>query len=227
MSGNRFGAVCTLQTSIYAQLFLGSVTDVRWSASTPAQGYLVNPGSPASPYINQDVETLDKAVFALRLGQMLNAFLSLCAGAYAVPNGLEGDIASKEQGILQFQANTSSTTAHVATSRAIITCHKGWLVALLIASLVLLVANVASITLQAHRVMPELALNCSALLRDSAYVATGTRGTHLDSYERSRLMKDVKVKLGNAAAAEKVGILTVGEMGHVQQVRRSASRLYQ
>ena len=47
--------------SIYAQLFLSSVTDVQWSASTPAQGYLVNPGSPASPSIDQDVETLDKA----------------------------------------------------------------------------------------------------------------------------------------------------------------------
>ncbi|KAK5693818.1 hypothetical protein LTR17_024995 [Elasticomyces elasticus] len=204
----------------YANLFMTSVPVERSGTSTPLQGYLVDPDSPALPTLTQGgILALDPQIFAIRFAQLLNSFMMLCAGPYMVPYGFAGDIGN--------YGNMSTTVESIRTFK-IMTCHPAWLTLLLLASLLLMSASLWTIVLQSKQVTPELALNWSTMTRDNPNILLANTGTTLDSSERSRLMKNTRLMFGDIASERDVGRLAVSSLadqGEVVKARRD--RFYQ
>ena len=52
------------------------------------------------------------------------------------------------------------------------------------------------------------------------------RGSYLDGSERARLVRNVRVKLGDVAQDEEVGHIAIGTVGEKPIARLQSSRLY-
>jgi len=92
-------------------------------------------------------------------------------------------------------ANGGSQTIH----REVIVAHKPWVFALAGASMVLMLASVASPLIRGLFIHgPELAMNFSSLAtRDNPHVLLPENGTFLDAADRARLVKNIKVQFGD------------------------------
>lgn len=121
------------------------------ATDTVVQDYLVEPDDPlavyrqlfygykAPPYSNEDI--------ALRLGQLMNTYWACLTGMYAISGGMspatawmEGTNASTANYLL---ANSDTVTGTTTTWYAVIVAQHGWIVALSIASIIMVVASLA------------------------------------------------------------------------------------
>ncbi|GIZ44669.1 hypothetical protein CKM354_000786000 [Cercospora kikuchii] len=200
----------------FSRLFVNTIPEVSWSTSTPLQQYTLNPLAPLLPGLTTEISTMDLGEFSLRLEQLFNSLLFICAGPYAIANGLDRDVSKEDTYMKRFRSQRKSTTTKSWKRVRTISCQQQWLAALLLASSVLIGSSLLSILLRMRRRMPEVALICSTITRDSRYLATGGSGSFMDSRERSRLVKDTRVKFGDVAPSESTGRLTIGivEDGH-------------
>ncbi|EGP82931.1 uncharacterized protein MYCGRDRAFT_97076 [Zymoseptoria tritici IPO323] len=192
----------------FMQLFMNSVTVGRSGAPTPVQGYFLDPNSPASPLRNkgQNPMQLDARTFATRFAQLLNSFMLICAGPYAVSYGFDGDMPGADIE----QATKINTAAQSVRSFKIIVCDPAWLTVLLIASVFLLAAGAMSIALRAKRRTPELALNWSTVIRDNPHIPGADTACLLDDLQRSKLLRHTSLMFGDVASDRDVGHLAIG-----------------
>jgi hypothetical protein len=186
------------------------------------QGYLLAPDTPVAPPPGKALWQLDKEAYADRLAQLLNTWWIISVGYSAILD--EGDVVStwlghgndsnnqigSNAGLVA--ASHSTTSALLQSDVDVVQCHIDWLCILLITSTILLVASLVSVLVRAFTRGPALALNVSTLVRDNPYVTAPTGGSALDSSDRSRLLKDLKVKLGDVMPDEDIGHLAVGTM---------------
>lgn len=202
--------------------FVQSIDARSSSTGTAVQGYLSNPDAPTSAQAYVSVPTtatkqlwdVDRRAYANRLGQLLNSFWLASVGPEAILNGLTpsdsgtnatanaatGTITSKiSQGQMSHETNS-------------INCHDGWLAALLITSGVLIIASLIPPLLRFWLRGPELSLNVSNITRDNPNVAAPVEGTTLDSSDRSRLLKDLRVRFGDLRPDGDVGHLGIGSV---------------
>lgn len=102
-------------------------------------------------------------------------------------------------------------------------CDGRWAAVLLISSIMLLLAALASAVLSFFRLAPDCTDFLSALtLHDGRLMLEG--GSSLDEYERVRLLKDVRLKVEDARSWEQVGQTIIAQDGHVGDLKRK--RLY-
>jgi hypothetical protein len=85
------------------------------------------------------------------------------------------------------------------------TCHTVWLVLLLISTLILLATGVCSIVLKQFTLAPDLFSYAISMTYENPYVKIPRGGTSLDAIERGRLLKDLKVKIGDVEGDNEVG----------------------
>ncbi|SMQ55775.1 unnamed protein product [Zymoseptoria tritici ST99CH_3D1] len=209
----------------FMQLFMNSVTVGRSGAPTPVQGYFLDPNSPASPLRNkgQNPMQLDARTFATRFAQLLNSFMLICAGPYAVSYGFDGDMPGADIE----QATKINTAAQSVRSFKIIVCDPAWLTVLLIASVFLLAAGAMSIALRAKRRTPELALNWSTVIRDNPHIPGADTACLLDDLQRSKLLRHTSLMFGDVASDRDVGHLAIGTKdGGGTMMRVRDDRLY-
>lgn len=176
---------------------------------------------------------------SLRLGQLLNNYWSCLNGPYAIPEGLTKSTAEfnynvanlSTAGDLGLYAATASVNGTQSRGETISFCHQGWLVALMIASAVMTVACLIGLAV-CHLLIrgPDLLLNVSNLAtRNSGYIKLPPNGTYMDGATRVKLVKDSRVRFGDADAGNAAGMLVVGLLdgpGAIQIVRLRRRRLY-
>lgn len=208
----------------FAESFLYGITP-KTSGDLPSitQGYIKDPENPSmgqqSPRSMADI---GKQAFAIRFAQLLNtfwltniAFTSITGGAdldslwlklandTKKPSLLAGDVTP-----LDF-AGHIRTTVHKHKLVEVVQSHTGWLFALLLASTVLMIASVIPTMVRLFAHGPKFELTVSTAVRDNPYVETPAGGSALDSSRRSRLLKDLKVKLGDVCPEKGIGHLAV------------------
>ncbi|SMR60963.1 unnamed protein product [Zymoseptoria tritici ST99CH_1E4] len=209
----------------YMHLFMNSVTVGRSGVPTPLQGYLIDPNSPASPAKTaaQKVTDLDRTVFATRFAQLLNSFMLICAGPYAVTYGFAGDTSNSTIAAVQ----VNGPTAYSTRTFKMIVCDPAWLTVLLLASVFLLAAGATSIALRAKRRTPELALNWSTVIRDNPHVPGADTACLLDDLQRSKLLRHTSLMFGDVASDRDFGHLAIGSKdGGGTMMRVRDDRLY-
>ena len=212
----------------FSSMFVDVITG-HSATSTPVQIYFVDPGNPFSDKVTQGLHSLDRENYATRFAQLLNTEWAALAGMYSIPDGLNNETGTTNETLLSYQydARTASTIATRHINTEVIECHHGWLVALAIASFAIVIASLAHPIVRSFRRGPDFLLNVSTMTRDNPWVAVPSTGSNLDSSERSRYLKDMRVRFGDVAPQNDVGHLAVSSIGHGFQVAKARKgRLY-
>ncbi|KAI0570113.1 hypothetical protein Alg130_11351 [Pyrenophora tritici-repentis] len=238
-------------------LFGGMLSNFNGTYSYPQlfDRYLSDPYLLNSNYANVSQTTEDKAT--IRLGQMLNAYLACLNGFFAVSAGVNNDTAyfwdnnqtfTKQPEMLQnrylqdpfdstvsnatFKTKAWSSEVTKTERKDVIVAHRAWVVALCFASIVLILASlVAPVVHYCLTVGVDIAMNISSLAtRDNPYMDLPQTGTHLDASDRARLLRDHKVRFGEAEGAAGVSSLVMGSVGGAEGpgiTRVRKGRLYE
>jgi len=219
--------------------------------------YLADPDLMNSNYANVSQTTEDK--YTIRLGQMLNTYFASLNGFFAITAGITNDTAYSWDNNQTFklppnvnaswQALYDSTLSNnlsnnIFTTRTwtsevtkterkeVIVAHRGWVVALCLASIVLIVASlVAPFVRHFLATGMDVAMNISSLAtRNNAHMSLPQTGTYLDASDRARLLFNHRVRFGDADSAADVGSLVIGScdrVGDAGVARVRKRRLYE
>lgn len=98
-------------------------------------------------------------------------------------------------------------TANATTSqpRQIYQCNYAWTAALFGSSFIIFATGVSSLLLKARTLGPETFGFVSSMTYENPYVGLPKGGTMLDAMERSRLLRDVEVHIGDVKGDEEIG----------------------
>jgi len=119
---------------------------------------------------------------------------------------------------------TLGGTSHNTTTRPIWVCSFVWASLLFASSSILLVVGLAGLVLKLRTRGPDMLGFVSSLTHDNVHVPLGGGGAVL-GMERSRLLKNMRLKIGDVKAREEVGHIALAADGvHVGGLQRN--RLY-
>jgi hypothetical protein len=177
-----------------------------------------------------------------RLGQIMNAFLfgstwsatSYLTGAPfsdMVANPVGGNSASFVPAttadlvaMIQNQTAAFTVPAVQTTQSQIYLCSFPWLGVFLLANTVMLIAAIAGVIFSRKTIVPDYLGYVSSLAKESPYVRMPDVGVNMDGMDKARLVKDVKVRLGDVADAEEgangIGRLAFARMEETKLVQK-------
>jgi hypothetical protein len=154
--------------------------------------------------------------FSDRLGQLVNAFIQgsqwnstsyLIGASFNGINAIEtgGNAASfipattpgSLTSLIQNQTAAFTVPATLTLQRQIYRCSYPWAFALLLSSLGMLASSILSVIFSRITVVPDYLGYVSSLAKESPYVRMPDGGANLDGMDRARLMKGLRVRLGN------------------------------
>jgi hypothetical protein len=219
--------------------------------------YLSDSNLANSNYANVSQTTEDK--YTIHLGQLLNTYFACLNGFFAVTAGINNETAYfgennqtftmqpavgdkylwDDQFYSKFNANNNlfktkawSSDLTKTERTEVIVAHRGWVIALCLASIVLIAASlVAPFVHHCLTVGIDVAMNISSLAtRDNPHMQIPQTGSYFDASDRARLLRDHKVRFGEVEGAAGVGTLVMGSVGgadgtEIVRVRRG--RLYE
>ncbi|KAF3035919.1 hypothetical protein E8E12_003941 [Didymella heteroderae] len=118
-----------------------------------------------------------------------------------------------------------NTTDTVFTNQIpIYKAEVGWIVSLLLITIVLLLLCVINILVSFINKAPDLFYYASSLARENPYTNTPDGGTALDGAERSRLLKNMKVQVADVSPDNEIGYVVLKSVGEGEDVRTGRLR---
>jgi hypothetical protein len=177
------------------------------------------------------IADLGDIVFSQRFAQLLNTYWL----AIAAPFSVTGNFTAQNNVSLALEKGGSglarNTTAQLQTVETVLVCHTVWLVVLLIGSLVMLLAGIATTTLNLKRKGPEILDSFASMLRDSPHVHVETGPSTEDGSDKVRRLQKSRVMLGDVCPLGTTGFVALATqtngdgIDHVQRLR--GDRVYQ
>jgi hypothetical protein len=225
----------------FAQAYIQSVDNYNDNAFSPLDAYLARPDDPLA---KPDPDLQSASDYGIRLGQLFNAYWTGINGRSAVPSGLNKNTSNVNGNITWPYQNTTLFTGADLKARAwpakgtrstkfdVIQAHTAWIVTLCIASSMLIIASLVAPLARFFLARgPDLMMNISSLSTfNNPYIPLPSSGTYLDASDRSRLLKDFKIRFGDVASTADVGSLAIGSVNEsegptVKKIRKD--RLYE
>jgi hypothetical protein len=125
------------------------------------------------------------------------------------------------------QNQTAAFTVPATSSNyiRIYSCSFAWVTVFLFSSLVMLLAAIIGVIFSRKTAVPDYLGYVSSLAKESQYVRMPDGGANLDGMDRARLMKDLKVRLGNVSPVNgqtDVGRLALARMEDTVRVRKES-----
>lgn len=167
--------------------------------STPLEYYMVNPDLPYSAYSTYsaegsiwrgaDIYPIGAAAFSERFAQLWNTWW-LCNIA---PEAAMGVFERKFNGY-SWNYNVVNTTGTMAPDFMQLRCNKGWLAALVVASVVMLGASVANIVVGLLQTRPDILYRISVLIKDNPQTVATYRD-RVPGRDAEVRMRDVQLSL--------------------------------
>ncbi|EON62677.1 hypothetical protein W97_01901 [Coniosporium apollinis CBS 100218] len=105
-----------------------------------------------------------------------------------------------------------AVVADRARMHQIYVCNYGWLAALVVASSVLLLVGGAGLILRHRTFAPDMMGYVASMTYENSYVGLPKGGSVLDAMERARILRDVRVRIGDVRGGDGIGhVAFVGE----------------
>ena len=104
--------------------------------------------------------------------------------------------------------------------------HWSWFTALLVSSIILQIASFMALFFKYYTCVPDIIGYASSMTLLNPYVPTSTGGTTLHGLERSRMLKDMKIMIGDVCANEPVGAVAFAKADEGRVARLTRKRSY-
>lgn len=179
-----------------------------------------------------DMENISNEVFARRMGLLMNTYLQLSFAPLAYTDDLPGPKDPVWQASnLTIITNTevsdqltlppylplySNTTLTRTTE--VYKCNYLWFSFLLVSSCILLLLGSAGTALSHLCHAPDMMGYVSSFTYNNPYMRVPAGGEYLGAMERARLLKDVRVKIGDAKVADEVGHVVFATLNRADSV---------
>ena len=190
----------------------------------------------------EDIDVSNKTIVP-RLSQVVNAYWATMNGKASLRGNFDAStrrsnanvswydqdqddfhsMDSFDQGNAETLAKAWPSTGTRRSNVEVFKAHFGWVIALIVSSTVLIVASLVPFYLRTFLPHgPDVLMNFSSLAtRDNPYVAVPGTGTYLDAADRSRLLKDVRIRFGDVEEGGEIGRLAIGRAdGDVAPLRK-------
>lgn len=121
------------------------------------------------------------------------------------------------------------TDATVTRSHIIYEASVPWILVLLFSSIILLVLGIANIFVSAHTTVPDIFGYVSSLALHNPHIKASGGGSALSGTEQTRILKDIRVQLGDVQRGEAVGHIALKSVegnDDVARRRPHKARLY-
>jgi hypothetical protein len=179
---------------------------------------------------NVELYQLSPDVFGERLTILYNTFWQSTYGTRALGGNLSASVL--ETGWLNSTTSNQNvpfvaTEAEVAQNKkSVYRTNWKWFTALLICSIVLLAAAYSGLVLKYITLIPDIIGYASSLTLLNPYVPTPTGGTTLNGLERTALLRDYPVRIGDVCPTEAVGAIAFARADLVTVGRLDRKREY-
>ncbi|KAI4721751.1 hypothetical protein E4T48_01959 [Aureobasidium sp. EXF-10727] len=186
-----------------------------------------------------ELASIPNDLFAIRMGQLINTYLQLSLAPLAYTGDLPGpseDIwKTSNQSIITevyddtlppFLPISSNTT--ITRTTEVYRCNYLWFAFFLISSCILLLLGSAGTALSHLCNAPDMMGYVASFTYNNPYMIVPPGGESLGAMERARLLRDVKVKIGDARVDDEVGHVvfatldradTIGDLSLVKHYR--------
>jgi hypothetical protein len=206
--------------NFFASSFIKSVPG-RSAYPSLIDTYLTDPLDPViKQSVTANLTKQSAEVYAVRLVQLINAYWTILNGPYAINGGLKDDTAYLDPNITflgepgltdELIARTWRTQGSKSTQTTVIRAHKEWVAALSISSIALILAGLIPPLLRYFIKGPDILMNISSLsTRNNPYIPLPTHATYMDAADRSRLLRELKVRFGDVGDDMEIGSLAIG-----------------
>ncbi|KAF2628777.1 hypothetical protein BU25DRAFT_430599 [Macroventuria anomochaeta] len=160
-------------------------------------------------YGNVNLYELPVETFAERLTILWNSFFQSTYAARALAGNLDKATSTNMTGEDNSAIVFNTTESLTSQRRDVYRVNWKWFGVLLSCSLVLLSAACAGLVLKYLSIAPDIIGYASSLTMLSPYVPTPTGGTTLHGLERTALLHDLPVRLGDVCPNEPVGAIAL------------------
>jgi hypothetical protein len=182
--------------------------------------------------------TLPNDLFAIRMGQLMNTYLQLSLAPLAYTGDLPGpnedvwktsnkSISTEvyDETLPPFLPISSNSTITVTTE--VYKCNYLWFSLLLVSSCLLLMLGSVGTALSHLCHAPDMMGYVSSFTYNNPYMSVPPGGESLGAMERARLLRDVKVKIGDARVDDEVGHVVFATLDRAKAVGDlSLAKLY-
>ncbi|KAI1655526.1 hypothetical protein F4813DRAFT_161875 [Daldinia decipiens] len=187
------------------------------------QNYLLSPDTPFartalhSYNIDSDITTIGNESFAVRFSQILNSYWTSFYNFNLTYGGHPENLAFSTDFYTGYPiwtplAESSGINTHTETH---FFYNRGWMAVLVISIMAMFISAIVKAIFDLRIWIPDLLMNVSTMIRGSASNCPSVPfgGTTLDDSERSRLLKNLRVRYGNIRTQDgSPGELGIGEL---------------
>ena len=221
ISNSNYIALSFLQAVFNATVLMLEAT------SSATEYFLVSPDTPFDPPGGTRDSTVNFSNITNRelltwLTQLINSYYL----ASIVSLAIQWDYSTQHWAGQDY--SFKNATGQLISPRTIFVCNQAWLTILPISSLAMTFCGIASIVFGIHRRGPDILDRSSSFTRDNPYVTVNVPlgGSRMDGIDRTRYLKDVRVKLGDVALEADVGHIVIGTLDTQNIANLRRGRLY-
>lgn len=194
-----------LAASNFCSFFITSTGVIHAATFSALERYFTNTDTPFSdPGSMSPNDGIGDTVFLQRFAQLLNTYWLALVALFSIT----GNFSAHDNGSLPDQGGKGTarnTTAQLETVESVLVCHTVWLVLLILGSLVMIAAGIATTVINLFRKAPEVFDSFAGMLRDSPHVHAETGLSTEDAPDKARRLRRVRVMLGDVRPMEAVG----------------------
>ncbi|KAI5803062.1 hypothetical protein EDC01DRAFT_702806 [Geopyxis carbonaria] len=200
--------------------------------STVIQAFFVNPNNPFVEIQGRNmidsIAKIGSSMFATRLSQLMNTYYITGVLPYDVQGSAQGATSIKTGDGREANSGKNYTTvsgAHTVIHQRYV-YDRAWLAVLVISSFLMVVLGVTGAVIGALCYAPDILTYMSSLTRDNPYIPTPQGGSAMTGGERARLLKNMRVRLGDVNPENNVGHVAIGAMDLENVGRLKKGRIY-
>lgn len=173
--------------------------------------------------------TLPNDLFAIRMGQLMNTYLQLSLA----PLAYIGDLPAPSEDIWKTSDQSISTEVYdetlppflpistnstITVTTELYSCNYLWFSFLLLSSCILFMLGSVGTALSHLCHAPDMMGYVSSFTYNNPYMSVPSGGESLGAMERARLLRDVKVKIGDARVDDEVGHVVFATLDHAELI---------
>jgi hypothetical protein len=196
----------------FCSMFINSTGSTHYATSSALEQYIANPDVPFRYGVMGErvrIADVGEALFALRFAQLLNTYWTVGIAPYAITGGLATSATRSDENDLVPGYSTSRTEAQLQTTENVLICNTPWLIVLIVSSLAMSAAGVATVILNLIRKGPEVLDSFTSSLRDNPFVQGDIGPSTEDGPDKARRLGNVELILGDVRPEEESGYIAV------------------